>query len=282
MRFVSDDIRDDYTDIVKHILKYGEVHAPRGQATRELLDVSIQLHNPMRALPIGIGRGLNMKIAAVEAAQLIGGVCDPTAMLNASSAFKQYMDGGTFHGGYGQRTRGQIPIAIKRLRGDPHSRQAVVTLWDPLHDLFTDGMKDYPCTVALQFMIRGDKLLMHTHMRSNDVWRGLAYDLFVFTQLQQVIASDLSLRAGTYYHHVSSLHLYETDVPLVESMIDAYEESTPNATVYETGALTKRGTPYSTAAEIARLLLSKEFSHTHDAYVHVTEEMAQWYSKQLS
>jgi hypothetical protein len=46
-------------------------------------------------------------------------------------------------------------------------------------------------------------------MRSNDVWLGFPYDVFVNTCLQQILANEMQLELGTYTHHVGSLHLYE-------------------------------------------------------------------------
>jgi thymidylate synthase len=48
-------------------------------------------------------------------------------------------------------------------------------------------------------------------MRSNDVFLGLAHDVFCFTMLQEIIARSLSVDIGTYKHMVGSLHIYETD-----------------------------------------------------------------------
>jgi thymidylate synthase len=45
-------------------------------------------------------------------------------------------------------------------------------------------------------------------MRSNDVWLGLPYDVFAFTTIQRLIAEQLKLDLGTYYHQAGSEHLY--------------------------------------------------------------------------
>lgn len=219
MEIVINDMKKGYENVIASVLLYGDVAYPRNIATHEVVNASVVLTDPTQSLPLGIGRKLNTKIAAVEALQLLGGVMHPAAMLKASPHFADFMDGGTFHGGYGQRTRGQLSAVVDRLRNDPHTRRAVLTMWDPLHDLFTEGAHDYPCTIALQFLIRDDRLQLHTHMRSNDVWRGFAYDVFVFTQLQLAVASCLNLTPGSYFHHVTSLHMYATDVPAYDAMI---------------------------------------------------------------
>lgn len=220
MRFEVDNMRDGYVHIVRAVMAHGEPVAPRGQMTREVLGATIVLANPQDSLPIGVGRTYGRGIAAAEALQLIGGVSSPEVMLAIAPRFANFMDGGVFHGAYGPRLRTQLPRMIDRLRDDVDTRQAVVTIWDPLHDLYEDGLKDYPCTNHMHFMIRDGKLDLHVLMRSNDVWWGLAHDVFQFTQLQLTVAAVLDLPVGRYFHHANSLHFYERDINEVSSLHD--------------------------------------------------------------
>lgn len=256
MELVIPDMKRGYETVVKSVLLYGDKVSPRGVDTHEVVNASIILTDPTQSLPLGIARGINSKIAAVEALQLLGGVIDPQLMVKASPHFAQFMDGGTFHGGYGQRTRAQMIAAVNRLREDPSSRRALVTIWDPMHDLYTEGVKDYPCTIALQFLVREGELQLHTHMRSNDVWRGFAYDVFVFTQLQLAVAQVLRLSVGSYYHHVTSLHMYETDLPAWHAMgaTDVKKDYSP--TRYT--SLVDDVSTVERMQEIARVLLGED------------------------
>lgn len=212
------DMQNGYCHVVAQVREHGVKVAPRGQETREVMGALIELENPARSLPVGVGRGLNTRIAAVEALQLIGGVSHPEHMTRISSNMENFMDGGTFHGAYGPRIRAQMPTVVRRLRHDPDTRQALVTIWDPALDAHIEGMHDYPCTISLQFFIRDGAVVMHTHMRSNDVWWGLAYDVFQFTQLQFTVANVLRLPVGPYYHHVNSLHAYTRDFAAMDKL----------------------------------------------------------------
>jgi thymidylate synthase len=116
-------------------------------------------------------------------------------------------NGITFFGAYGPQVIRQLPQIIELLRKDPDTRQAVLNIWQPL--ALQVPTKDVPCTLTWQFFIRGGKLELHANMRSNDVWLGLPYDLFNFTQVQRAVANELDLACGDYVHHVGSLHLYE-------------------------------------------------------------------------
>ncbi len=60
-------------------------------------------------------------------------------------------------------------------------------------------------------MIRAGLLELTAVMRSNDVWWGLAYDVFQFTTLQQTVARCLDVPVGSYTHVALSLHMYEKD-----------------------------------------------------------------------
>lgn len=198
-----------YVDLVQHVLKHGKEVSPRGMKTLEIEDAIIRIDDVRNALPLNINRGTVPGIGAVEAMQLLAGVSDPELVIAVGPQFKNYAeDNGEFHGAYGLRTKGQYEVVVDRLKKDPDTRQAVVTIWDPKFDMLRDK-RDYPCTVLHQFRIRDNKLNMSVYMRSNDVWLGAAYDFFQFTRVQLAIASVLGIEPGTYNHHVGSLHIYE-------------------------------------------------------------------------
>jgi thymidylate synthase len=207
-----------YVDLVQHVLKHGKEVAPRGQKTREIEDAIIRIEDVTNVLPMNVGRGTVPGIGAVEACQLLSGTSFPDLVIAIGPQFKNYVeDNGIFHGAYGPRTNGQFDAVIDRLRQDPDTRQAVVTIWNPQYDL-QPQKRDYPCTILHQFRIRDNKLNMSVYMRSNDVWLGAAYDFFQFTRVQLAIASVLGIEPGTYNHHVGSLHIYEQHYDVAESL----------------------------------------------------------------
>jgi hypothetical protein len=207
-----------YVDLVQHVLKYGKEAAPRGMKTREIEDAIIRIEDVRHTLPLGVGRGTVPGIGAVEACQLLAGTATPKLVIEVGPMFKNYAeDNGMFHGAYGTRTQDQYAPVIQRLKQDPDSRQAVVTIWNPELDLLP-SKRDYPCTILHQFRIRDNKLNMSVYMRSNDVWLGAAYDFFQFTRVQIAIASVLGIAPGTYAHHVGSLHIYEQHYGTAENL----------------------------------------------------------------
>jgi thymidylate synthase len=120
---------------------------------------------------------------------------------------------GQIVGAYGPRLFGgggdsQIH-RITSILAKPDSRRAVVQIFDA-KDLHGDKA-EVPCTCTLQFLSRKGLLSLIVHMRSNDAYIGLTHDVFCFTMLQEIMASELSVRLGTYRHFVGSLHLYKKD-----------------------------------------------------------------------
>lgn len=198
-----------YHEVVRHVVEHGERRSPRGIPTLDAGHVTVVLEDPRRALPLGTGRKLSRSIAALEALQLVGGIATPQLM---PTSFDPYREAdGTFWGAYGRRIGYQLLDVVRKLRVDSGTRQAVITLWDPVLDNRSDK-RDYPCTVALGFALRGDVLDLNVTMRSNDVWRGAAYDWGQFTALQLTVARLLGVGYGRYRHTAWSLHLYESDV----------------------------------------------------------------------
>jgi len=218
---------DIYGEVIETVRRFGRRQDSRNGVVYDLSDITISLESPLNALPVGCGRNLNPRIAAAEALQLIGGFTEPEWLCRIAPQFSRFREdiviGSSkspwFHGSYGMRisTSNQLEVAYRRLYSTPETRQAVVTLWDPKMDTEEDHL-DYPCTVALNFRLSGthyrqhDRLNMQVLMRSNDVWLGLPYDLFQFTQLQLTMCNVLSVQPGTYTHTAWSMHLYLTDL----------------------------------------------------------------------
>jgi thymidylate synthase len=101
--------------------------------------------------------------------------------------------------------------AKRLIRQDTDSRRVILNFQDDRTALSTDA-KDAACASTMQFLVRDSKVDAIVYMRSNDVFLGLPYDLFVFTMLQELFAAELGLDVGRYHQMVGSLHLYESDL----------------------------------------------------------------------
>lgn len=201
-------MRFAYPEICREIMWKGKEVSPRGLLTKELLGASFAILDPTDCLPTKTGRKLNVKFAAADALQVIGGFTDHEWASRWNPRILNYGE----HGAYGPRIVGQMDSALDRIRKDRDTRRAVVSIWSVSMDLnYAEEATDYPCTTQFQLMVRDGRLDIHVEMRANDAWYGLPYDVFAFSQLQCTAAALLGMEPGTYYHHATSLHLYQKD-----------------------------------------------------------------------
>lgn len=108
------------------------------------------------------------------------------------------------------------------LQQDKDTRQAILRFSLPEHQWV--GNKDQTCTMHGNFLIRGDKLHFTIVMRSNDLMKGLVYDLPWFVSLMDKMVDELkptypNLTKGTYTHTVHSMHIYEKDEAAILKML---------------------------------------------------------------
>lgn len=134
----------------------------------------------------------------------------------ARQMFAYSDDGQTLHGAYGKRWRSwfgidQLKIVIDMLRNDPHSRRAVVQMWDAKSDLGRGG-KDVPCNTMIYPSINplNGRLDMSVLCRSNDiVWGLYGANAVHFSVLQEYLAAHLGLLVGHMTTVSNNFHIYE-------------------------------------------------------------------------
>lgn len=108
------------------------------------------------------------------------------------------------------------------LSKDKDTRQAIMRFNLPCH--CWDGNADFVCTMHGNWLIREDKLHLTIIMRSNDLHKGLVYDLPWFISLIEKMVNELkdvhpNLMVGSYTHLSHSMHIYERDIPQILKMI---------------------------------------------------------------
>ncbi|MEU8262609.1 thymidylate synthase [Micromonospora sp. NPDC048999] len=194
------------------VLLNGQAVCPRDMATTEVVGAHLCLTNPRRRLvAVPPARVINPAFAVAEALWILSGSDDPW-IFDFNANLRRYADDGVLQGAYGPRIRrwggsvDQLDAVVRKLSSDRDSRQAVIQIYDPSRD--HRGYRDVPCTLGYRFFIRQGRLVMHTSMRSQDVWLGFPYDIFATTLLHELMAGWLGVEVGEYHHHVDSLHLY--------------------------------------------------------------------------
>lgn len=198
----------------------------RNGGTRETLGFTLDLTDPTQNFLTNPVRKFSGAYAAGETLWYLAGLQDGEFIKRFAPSYGRFLEPeGHAHGAYGYRMQhefgvNQIAAVIDLLRSDPDTRQAVISLWSARHDLLEPSMrreqsappvKDLPCTLSLQFLIRRHRLHCITTMRSNDAWLGLPYDVFAFTTLQWLLATELGVDLGHYHHRVGSMHLYTSN-----------------------------------------------------------------------
>lgn len=184
-----------------------------GAVVGEICDAVFCVEDPTRNIVSNQIRKMPMRYAVGELAWYLSG---SNRVQDISRFAKKWADisddGETNNSAYGWRIFdkfgfNQWEYVKELLRKDPSSRQAVIHI----KDASNKPTKDVPCTVYLQFFIRDGKLNMSTHMRSNDIWMGVPYDMFSFCFLQMLLAMELGVEVGQYTHYAGSLHIYSRD-----------------------------------------------------------------------
>ena len=109
--------------------------------------------------------------------------------------------------GWQWKRNGQLNYAIQKLKEKKDTRHAVISIYDG-KESSSRYMFDTPCTCAIHFQIIDNKLDMSVMMRSNDLWYGFPNDQYCFSKLQHMVAEDVGIPIGKYYHFVTNLHIY--------------------------------------------------------------------------
>jgi thymidylate synthase len=247
------DLRNGYVELLVWLIRHGRHTTSRDLPTVELTGVTLEFPDAFEVmLPVGVNRKINSRLAAVETLQLLSGSFDADVIRRAAPSYVDVLvhPDDMAYGAYGPRLSRQLDAVVALLRREPDTRRAVLTIWRE-DDLTHDG--DRPCTLTLQFLLRGGRLELIVTMRSQDAWLGVPYDLFMFTQLQLSVACHLEVDAGRYVHHVGSLHLYDRNREAAGTLVMCPVDR-PWPVDYPTGVRTNRGTDYPT--EVAARLLT--------------------------
>lgn len=187
-----------------------------GQAT-----FRIQPHDPR--LCFLKGRNLNYRFAFVESAWILEGKNEFDFLSKYISSYGQYSDDNkTLNGAYGYRLRyhfdeDQIENAISHLQENPESRRVVLQIYSV--DDLQKNSKDIPCNTTIYLKVNNGCLNLTVVNRSNDLYLGIPYNIFVFGILQKYIAHRLNYDVGLQTQITDNLHLYEKDFEKVTQIL---------------------------------------------------------------
>lgn len=132
----------------------------------------------------------------------------------------------------------QIEYVINALAEAPHTRRAQAITWKPWEDA---GIHDPACLQRIWFRVFDDELAMNIHMRSNDAFKAAFMNMYAFTDLQRMVAEELSkrlgrtIKVGQYTHIADSFHIYGAYFDEFEGFLKTLEARSFEDRTYSTG-----------------------------------------------
>lgn len=221
-----------YESLLRKLYESGITSSPRNLKIQELLGETFVLKDITRnsVFPHTPERKFSLVYCIAELLWYISGSNRTSFIATYAPFWNAISDGGIANSSYGHLIfsdrnhpvprdvdHSQYDSIVKELKNDPSSRRAVMHIKSEAVPLTSP---DVPCTIALQFFIRGMKLNCIATMRSTDIILGLPYDVIAFTSIQKMLAADLVYSPGEYMHQSGSLHIYEKHFDMLKSIIE--------------------------------------------------------------
>lgn len=252
---IYDNIHEAYLGTIEDVLENPDfVCAPRGQKILEKTDYTFRVTSPVSEPVVTRDPERNRVIAEytakemdlydscsnsvedfAKASKFWEKIANPDGTINSAYGYliwKNASQGNALYE-FGDPYDGKFPLfseahrtpwewAKQALIADKDTRQAVMAFALPEHRWV--GNKDQVCTLHGNWLIREDRLSLSIVMRSNDLSKGLVYDLSWFVGLMDRLVQELkptypNLTKGTYTHTAHSMHIYERDLPQMKKML---------------------------------------------------------------
>lgn len=279
INIVSESASGLFSDACMCISEYGRQSAPRGMTINELSNVTMTLINPQNNIVDIEARNISVKYLLAEWLWYVKGDQDKAGS-DFICKYAPFWDtlrnpDGSLNSNYGHYffkrmdevlpteeefkpisdyyfQKSQFHYVIDTLLKDSDSRQAVVNINNIYHK--AHPTKDFPCTTAMQFFIRDNKLHMTVTMRSTDLVLGYCNDVFQFTMFQRIVLNELNkelrqmnkhgiayaeddgtlmivgavnhkpIKMGTFTLFTTSLHVYERHFKMMENTVHNREK----------------------------------------------------------
>lgn len=197
-----------WKQLLEELLQFGKPLTTRDMNTYELINVHLSIADPLDNILVNKARAPNYRFMIAEWLWIWFGHDDVETIGKYNKNILAFSDDGvTFAGNYGKPLTQQWDLVRTRLQEDPYTRQAILQIFRHTGTRTVD----VPCTLSIQFLIRGERLCTIVNMRSSDVWLGLPYDTFNFSMFANVMAAQLGVRLGWLAYNLGSSHLYETN-----------------------------------------------------------------------
>ena len=172
----------------------------------------LTIHYPWERVVSCPVRDANPFFHVMEVVWMFAGQKNVAWLKQFNKRIEEYANNGLIHGAYGHRWLvqwgDQIGGTIDRLRRDPNTRQAVISMWDPDTDN-ASFWKDRPCNTHIYFRTISGELDMTICNRSNDViWGMFGANCVHMSYLHELVAVSAGLQVGKYHVMTNNLHFY--------------------------------------------------------------------------
>ena len=261
INLVHETTNDAYQEALRNVwYKPDFIASPRGLKVREIMDYSFRVMRPTSDSLATFDEDRNKVIHSyTEKEKELYNSCsnDVEDFAKASKFWNKLANpDGTVNSAYGHLIWKNRSAGNQEFETNPHDHPE--TGYDPLFSMRTPwdwakqcllkdkdtlqailrfslsehqwhGNKDQTCTMHGNFLIRNDMLHLSITMRSNDLMKGLVYDLPWFVSLMDKMVEELkptypNLEKGWYTHNVHSMHIYEKDEEAILKMIGVSDD----------------------------------------------------------
>ena len=252
-----------------------EQNSRNGKVRRILGPVATTYTAPKERMLLDPRRDANPFFHIFEGVWMLAGRHDTGWIMAFNANIVQFSDDGvTLHGAYGHRWRNhfghdQLIWIINHLRADPHSRRAVLQMFDPEADQwYASGMvsKDIPCNTAVFFEIVNGQLNMTVTNRSNDmIWGAYGANVVHMSMLQEFVADSLGVDVGHYVQFSNNFHIYERHFDLLEDIDDCpyYSDELINSHI----SIVRFGNAQSDLSEIMQWIGTPDYGDYTNPYI---------------
>lgn len=225
--FESDNLNSLYVELINSLSQKGKEIVKEGRKIKELYPCVIKITNPKEGILVVKGRPYSPAFAIAEAIWNLAGDSDDW-LCRYNPIYKKYFTDGKLKAGYGNRifnwdkTTNQFELVANRLKNEPQTEHANIIIFNPSYDLIKP--KFVPCITKLKFRIRSNKLHMSSFMRSQDMWLGFPYDINLLLTLFQLMAVQLNMEMGDYFHYCDNIRLYEADYEQANKIENSFSD----------------------------------------------------------